>query len=64
MTNEELIVSKLDNIQRRIIAIQEYIEDTQLTEDDLIALDEAEEEHRQEKTISHERLKKELSLDV
>lgn len=50
MTNDEVIISKLDSIQKRVIAIQEYIEDTQLTEDDLKSLDEADEDFKKGRT--------------
>lgn len=64
MTNDEIIMNKLESIQRGVIAIQEYLEDTQLTEEDLVALGDAEEEYCEGETISSDDLKKEIGLDV
>jgi hypothetical protein len=60
--NAEEIIGKLTALQKDVGYIKEHIEDITLTEDDLIALEESEKEFKEGKTISHEELKKELSL--
>ena len=46
MANEEIIMSKLDNLGKEIQFIKQHIVDTTLTQDDLNSLDEAEEDLR------------------
>ena len=62
MDNEKLILNKLDLIKAELDYIKEHIVDVTLTEDDLVSLKEAEEDFKNRKTISHGKLKKELSL--
>ena len=54
------IVIRLARLQKEMDYVREHIEDITLTEDDLEALEEAEKEHKEGKTISPEDLKKEL----
>jgi len=57
------ILKRLAKIEARVDIIVEHVaDDSVLTEDDLMAIKEAEEEYKQGKTISHEQLKKELGL--
>ena len=56
------IMVKLANLQREIHFLKEHIEDTTLSADDMGALEEAEKEFKYGKTVSHEKLKKELRL--
>lgn len=63
MVNEtRKILDELKTIRIDIEFIKEHIEDITLTEDDIKSLEEAEREFKEGKTISHERLKKELGL--
>lgn len=62
MENEELIISRLDTLKQEIDFIKEHIIDITLTQEDINSLNEAEEDLRKGRTISHERLKKELGL--
>ena len=57
----ELIMEKIDHIQKELNEVREYIEDMELSEDDIKALQEGLEEHRKGQTISLERLEKECS---
>lgn len=56
------ILAKLAKLQADIAYVKEYMEDSILTRDDLWAIEEAEEDFKKRRTISHERLKKELGL--
>ena len=60
----EEILKRLSKIEARVnIIVERVIEDDKvLTEDDILAIKEAEEEYKGGKTISHEQLKKELGL--
>ena len=60
--NPQEIMSKLAKLQADMNFVKEYIEDVILTKDDLEALELAEKEYKEGKTISHEKLKKELGL--
>ena len=63
MTNEtKQIIERLDVIKSELDYIKEHIEDVSLTEDDIKSIEEAEREFKAGKTISHEKLKKELGL--
>ena len=59
----EEILRRLAKIEARVdIIVEHVVDDSILTEEDLMAVKEAEEEYKQGKTISHEQLKKELGL--
>lgn len=58
--NAKEIITSLAKIQADVEYIKEYIEDITLTKDDIEALEEAEKEYKEGKTISLESLKKEL----
>ena len=58
--NAKEIITKLARIQADMNYVKEHIEDITLTEDDLEAIREAENEYKEGKTISLENLKKEL----
>ncbi|MEK6823464.1 MAG: hypothetical protein AABY06_00355 [Nanoarchaeota archaeon] len=58
--NAKEIITKLSRIQADMNYVKEHIEDITLTEDDLEAIREAENEYKEGKTISLENLKKEL----
>ncbi len=60
----EEILKRLSKIEARIDIIVENVveDDSILSEDDLEAINEAEKEYREGRTISHEQLKKELGL--
>ncbi len=58
--NPNEIMVKLARIQADMDFVREHIEDITLTEDDLEAMREAEEEYKERKTISLEDLKKEI----
>jgi len=60
--NPQEIMTKLAQLQSDMNFVKEYIEDVTLTNDDIEALEIAEQEFREGKTISHEELKKELGL--
>lgn len=62
MENEELIISKLDILKKELDFVKEHIMDITLTQDDISSLNEAEEDFRKGRTISHSELKKELGL--
>ena len=61
ITSQE-IMEKLAQLQSDMNFVKEYIEDITLTSDDLDALEKADQEFKEGKTISHEKLKKELGL--
>ena len=58
------VMKKLEDIKAELNYIKEHMVDVDmvLTDDDRKALREAEEDLREGKTISHEKLKKELGL--
>ncbi len=58
--NAKEIITKLARIQADMEYVKEHIEDITLTDDDLEAIREAENEYKEGKTISLENLKKEL----
>ena len=58
--NANEIMMKLAKLQSDMDFVREHIEDVILTEDDLYSLKKAEEEYKEEKTISLEDLKKEI----
>mgnify|MGYP007082084403 CR=1 FL=1 len=60
----EEILKRLSNIESRMNIIVEHVvdDDSVLTEDDLEAIEEAEKEYKEGRTISHEQLKKELGI--
>ena len=63
-TQAEEILRKLAKLQVDMDYLKSNIvnDDSVLTEDDLEAIDEAEKEYKEGRTISHEQLKKELGL--
>ena len=60
----EEILKRLSNIETRMNIIVEHVvdDDSVLSEDDLEAIEEAEKEYKEGRTISHEQLKKELGI--
>ena len=60
----EEILKRLSNIETRMNIIVEHVvdDDRVLSEDDLEAIEEAEKEYKEGRTISHEQLKKELGI--
>ncbi len=60
----EEILNRLSKIEARMNIIVEHVvdDDSVLSEDDLEAIEEAEKEYKEGRTISHEQLKKELGL--
>lgn len=56
------IISKLVKLQKDMDYIREHIEDINLTEDYIKALEEAEKEYKEGKTISLDDLKKEIGV--
>ena len=64
MKSEQLILEKLDEIKKEVRDIKEHMigVDTILDQDDLKAIEEAEKEFKEGKTISLEQLKKELGF--
>jgi len=60
--NSQEIMEKLAKLQSDMNFVKEYIEDFTLTAEDLEALELADKEFKEGKTISHEELKKELGL--
>ena len=60
----EEILKRLSNIETRMNIIVEHVvdDDSVLSEDDLEAINEAEKEYSEGRTISHEQLKKELGI--
>lgn len=59
----EEILKRLAKIEARVdIIVEHVVDDSILTEDDLLAIREAEAEYKEGKTLSHEKLKKELGL--
>ena len=58
--NPQEIMIKLAQLQSDMNFVKEYIEDVTLTNDDLEALEIAEQEFKEGKTISLEELEKEL----
>lgn len=60
--NPQEIMEKLAKLQEDVNFIKEYIEDVTLTSDDIEALEIAEQEFKEGKTISSDELKKELEL--
>ncbi|MAG47035.1 hypothetical protein CL617_00380 [archaeon] len=64
MEQSKLILKKLDDIKSEIHEMKgQMIDiDTVLTQDDIESIEKAEKELKEGKTISHEKLKKELRL--
>ncbi len=63
MTTQELILEKLDRIEKRVDLIQKMIDpDTIMSEDDYRAVLAYREDRRRGRLISHEKLKKELGV--
>ncbi|MBS3075458.1 hypothetical protein J4429_03270 [Candidatus Pacearchaeota archaeon] len=60
----EEILKRLSNIETRMNIIVEHVvdDDRVLSEDDLLAIEEAEKEYKEGRTMSHEQLKKELGI--
>jgi len=61
-TDVREILVKLANLQREVKKLKEHLADITLSSDDLSAMEEAEKEFREGKTISLENLKKELRI--
>lgn len=61
-TIDQQILAKLAKLQADVAYVKEYMEDSILTRDDLEAIEEAEDDFKKGRTISHEKLKKELGL--
>lgn len=59
---EKQILEKLDNMEKSIHQIFEYIEDSKLTAEERQLLQESIKEEREGKLISHKDLKKKLRL--
>ena len=59
-TNTKEVMIRLAKLQAEMNCIREYLEDIELTEEDIKALEDAEKEYKEGKTISFENLKKEL----
>ena len=64
MREEQLIIQKLEKIEKQVEDIREHMVDidTILDQEDFQAIEEAEKEFREGKTISLEQLKKELGF--
>ena len=64
MESEQLILEKLEKIEKQVEDIREHMVDidTILDQEDFQAIEEAEKEFREGKTISLEQLKKELGF--
>ncbi len=64
MTKDQLILEKLEKIEKNIEEIKEHMidQDSILTEDDYEALLEYRKQKAEGKLISHKELKKELSI--
>ena len=60
--NPKEIMEKLAQLQSDMDSVKEYIEDITLTKDDINALEKADQEFKEGKTVSHEKLKKELGI--
>ena len=60
--NTKDIITRLARLQADMNYIREHIDDITLTEDDIKSIEEAEKEHKEGKTTSLEKLKKELDL--
>ena len=60
--NTKDIITRLARLQAYMNYIREHIDDKTLTEDDIKSIEEAEKEHKEGKTTSLEKLKKELDL--
>ena len=58
--NPQEIMAKLAQLQSDMNFVKEYIEDITLTNDDIEALENAEQEFKEGKTVSLEELEKEL----
>ena len=56
------IMIKLAGLQKEVQILKEHIEDTTLSTDDITSLEEAEKDFKEGKTVSHEKLKRELRL--
>ncbi len=50
MENEELIISKLDNLKKDMDSLKEHIIDVTLTQDDINSLNQAEEDLKEGRT--------------
>ena len=62
MEKENLILNKLDILKAEIDSLREHIIDITLTADDIASIKDAEEDLRKGRTISHEKLKKEMGF--
>ena len=64
MKHEQLILEKLEEIKKEVKEIKEHMldVDTLLDQEDMRAVEEAEKEFKEGKTISLEQLKKELGF--
>jgi len=64
MKSEQLILQKLEKIEKEVEGIKEHMVDADavLTEEDFTALLDYRKEKRENKLVSHEILKKELEL--
>ena len=60
--NVKEIMIKLARLQSDINYIKEHIEDIELSEDDLAAIEDYEKEKKAKQLISHKEVKKELGL--
>lgn len=60
--NANDIIARLVRLQASIDYVKERIDDSNLTEDDLISLKDAEKEYKEGKTTSLKNLKKELGI--
>lgn len=61
-TDMREVLTKLANLQRDVNNLKEHLEDVILSPDDLSAIEEAEKDFKEGKTISLENLKKELGM--
>lgn len=61
-TNMQEIITRLAKLQEDMNFLREHIADITLTDDDIRAIEEAEKEHREGKTISLEDLRNELRI--
>lgn len=64
MKSEQIILQKLEKIERDVEEIKEHMVnvDTILDQEDMIAIEEAERDLKEGKTITLEQLKKEMDL--
>lgn len=61
-TDMREVLTKLASIQRDVNNLKEHLEDMTFSPDDLSAIEEAEKDFKEGKTISLENLKKEIGM--